>query len=147
MNSTCARVRHRGCDRAFCAMLGVMAGPNHAAFVELSHSKLLLPAGNERPLGQTPIPNAYAMPHLVHAVPQPAQLVHARPRLHVRVVPRADGTHGGRLVALHECTKGGQQRFLYFNGRPSSLGPIFPCAHFPPSFLALLSPAPPCRTG
>ena len=37
-------------------------------------------------------------PHLVHAVTEAAQLVHAPARLHVRVVARTDGAHAGGLV-------------------------------------------------
>ena len=42
---------------------------------------------------------ARALAYLVDAVAQPRELVDAGARLHVRVVPRADGAHAGGLVA------------------------------------------------
>lgn len=37
--------------------------------------------------------------HLVHGVAEPPQLLHAASGLHIGVVSRANGAHGGRLVA------------------------------------------------
>lgn len=123
MNSTCARMRtnagkllHRSplcwmLFRRVCWLSRTDQGGKTSARTQVQAKLREAPGSGALPAAfpwsptspqPHPLCNSTSSPtsstHLVHAVAQLAQLVHARARLHVWVVARADGAHAGGLI-------------------------------------------------